>query len=68
MNTPACSCDFAHPELRYNPANNGVAWKCAACGNVLSSWIAHDQLPEVNLAALPKWDAPLQSAPQTTLF
>jgi hypothetical protein len=62
----SCSCGASNPELRYNPANKGVAWKCSACGSPLSQWISHADVP--NPLTLPMWDAPLKNKPQSDLF
>jgi len=50
-----CSCG-GNAELRYNAGNNGVAYQCHECNEVLSGWLPHSQLLAVNVLDLPKWD------------
>jgi hypothetical protein len=49
-----CHCGGT-AELRYCPANKGVAWQCTYCGKPLSPWIPHTRLPGIDLQRLPIW-------------
>jgi hypothetical protein len=62
-----CACG-GKPELRRNPANNGVAYQCSDCNEVLSHWLPHSQLQDVNVLTLPLWDRTFKRPGQGSLL
>lgn len=50
-----CTCGKNSPQLRYCKANNSAAWQCTECNSILSNWIPHARLADVNVSSLPHW-------------
>lgn len=65
---PHCGCGQSRPELRRNPANNGVGWQCSSCNAVLSQWLPHERLGRINVLELPLWDRTPKLPGQGTLL
>jgi hypothetical protein len=63
----SCPCG-GKPELRRNPANNGVGYQCADCNEVLSAWLPHSELQDVNVLTLPLWDRTPKNPEQGALL
>lgn len=69
MLAPRCKdCGEGTAELRRNTSNNGVGWQCRECNAVLSGWLPHHTLADINLLTLPLWDRSARNPRQPGLL